>query len=42
MSGEYFVSDWLTQNGFYLPSASSLTDDTIRFICEVIRTFHKE
>ena len=41
MSGEYFVSDWLAQNGFYLPSASNLTKDAIHFICEVIRTFHK-
>lgn len=42
MSGNYPVTDWLSNNGFYLPSASNLTEDTIRFICEVIRTFHKE
>ena len=35
-SGEYPVTDWLTQNGFYLPSASSLTEEQIKRICSVI------
>lgn len=40
-SGAYPVSDWLTQNGLYLPSASSLTEDTIKAICELITGFRK-
>lgn len=40
-SGDYPVSDWLTQNGLYLPSASSLTEDTINAICELIKGFRK-
>lgn len=35
-SGQYPVSDWLTANGFYLPSASTLKEDEIAWICEVI------
>lgn len=37
--GSYPVSDWLTENGFYLPSASSLKEDTIEMICEVIASY---
>ncbi len=40
-SGEYPVTDWLTQNGFYLPSASSLTEEQIKYICGVIKEFAK-
>ncbi len=40
-SGSYPVSDWLTENGFYLPSASSLKVETIKMICEVISFFRK-
>ena len=40
-SGEYPVTDWLTQNGFYLPSASSLTEEQIKYICGVIKDFAK-
>lgn len=40
-SGNYPVSDWLTENGFYLPSASSLKEETIKMICEVISSFRK-
>jgi len=36
-SGEYPATDTLAQNGFYLPSASNLTEDEIKFICETIR-----
>lgn len=38
-SGNYPVSDWLTQNGLYLPSASNLSDETIKEICSVIQNF---
>ena len=38
-SGEYSVCDLLTENGFYLPSASSLTEDTICAICQLIKDF---
>lgn len=38
-SGEYPVTDNLTKNGFYLPSASSLTEDDIKYICKLIKDF---
>ena len=38
----YPVSDYLTQNGFYLPSASSLTEEDIRFISQQIIDFQKK
>lgn len=40
-SGEYPVTDWLTENGFYLPSASSLKEKQIEYICGVIKDFKK-
>lgn len=40
-SGAYPVCDNLTENGFYLPSASSLTEDIIKTICELIKDFTK-
>lgn len=40
-SGEYPVCEWLTENGFYLPSSSSLTEDQVKFICSVIKEFAK-
>ena len=39
MRGEYNTTDWLTQNGFYLPSASSLKEDQISYICNLIKEF---
>ena len=39
IKGEYPASDWLTQNGLYLPSASSLSEETIERICCLIRDF---
>lgn len=39
--GDYPVTDWLTENGFYLPSASNLQDEDIRYICNVIKKFAK-
>ncbi len=37
--GEYPVSDWLADNGFYLPSASHLNEDVIANICGIIHDF---
>ncbi|MDI6792380.1 MAG: DegT/DnrJ/EryC1/StrS family aminotransferase [bacterium] len=42
MEGDYPVSDNLATNGFYLPSASHLTSDQIRFISEQIIEFKKK
>jgi perosamine synthetase len=36
-AGQYLVTDNLTENGLYLPSASNLTEDDICYICEKIR-----
>ena len=33
------VTDNLTQNGFYLPSASNLSEDDIKYICNLIKEF---
>ena len=38
-SGLFPVCDWLTKNGLYLPSSSSLTSVEIQYICELIRGF---
>lgn len=35
-SSTYPVTDYLTQNGLYLPSGSSLSENQIKYICEVI------
>lgn len=35
----YPVTDWLTEHGFYLPSASNLTEETIFEICQAIINF---
>ena len=32
-SGAYPVTDWLTENGLYLPSGSNLSEAEIRFVC---------
>jgi perosamine synthetase len=38
--GERFpVSEWLSKNGLYLPSASSLTEEQIRYVTDAIRSF---
>lgn len=39
--GDYPVTDWLTENGFYLPSASSLKKEQIERVCGVIKEFKK-
>ena len=36
-SGSYPVTDWLATNGFYLPSASSLTEEEIDHVCAAVR-----
>ena len=41
-SGQYPVTDYLSENGFYLPSASLLTEETIREICEEIKRFQNK
>lgn len=38
---EYPVTDWLSDNGFYLPSASNLKQEDIRYICDTIKGFQK-
>jgi len=35
-SGEYPVSDRLTEEGFYLPSGSGLNNDDIDYVCEAL------
>ena len=40
-SGKYPVTDLLSENGFYLPSASSLKEEQIKYICDVIKGFNK-
>jgi perosamine synthetase len=40
-SGEYPITNWLTSNGFYLPSASNLAKVKIEYICEMILNFIK-
>lgn len=37
-SGSYPVSEMLSENGFYLPSGSNLTEDEIMFICQTIKS----
>lgn len=41
-SGEYPVCEWLTENGFYLPSGSGLTEKYIAAIAEVIWNYQKK
>lgn len=41
ITGNFPVTDYLTDNGFYLPSSSSLTIKDIEYICELIRGYVK-
>lgn len=41
MSEQYPVSDWLSDNGFYLPSGSGLDESTILRICSLIDDFRR-
>ena len=38
---EYEVTNWLCDNGFYLPSASSLTEEQIKYISKCIVDFRQ-
>jgi perosamine synthetase len=38
---KYPITDWLSENGFYLPSGSGITESDIKRICELIITFTK-
>lgn len=38
-TGDYPVTDWLSENGFYLPSGSNLTEETIASICRIIKEY---
>ena len=40
-TGDYPVTEQLGMDGFYLPSASNLKEEDIRYICEIIRKFQK-
>lgn len=40
-TGNYLITDWLTKNGFYLPSASCLSEKDINFICNVLKDYQK-
>lgn len=39
--GSFPVTEWLTENGFYLPSGSNLREETIQFICNEIIAFRE-
>lgn len=38
-SGNYHICEWLTENGFYLPSSSGLKEEQIKLICNCISSF---
>jgi len=40
--GEYSITDYLSENGFYLPSGSGLTEPDIARICELIIEYRKK
>lgn len=40
-SGAYPITDWLSDNGFYLPSGSNLSEEEISKICSLIKQFKK-
>ncbi len=35
-AGKYPISDWLAENGLYLPSGSGLKENEIKYICNTI------
>lgn len=39
--GDYPISNWLAENGLYLPSSSGLKEYQIMRICEIIKKLHK-
>ncbi|MFM6976263.1 MAG: DegT/DnrJ/EryC1/StrS family aminotransferase [Sphingobacteriaceae bacterium] len=42
VKGQYPVTDWLSAHGFYLPSGSSLAENQIERISQLIRGFQKQ
>jgi len=40
-SGYYPITDNLAENGLYLPSTSSLSEEKIRYICDMIKEFQR-
>ena len=40
-TGTYPITDWLSENGFYLPSGSNLTAEAIEYICNLILSYKK-
>ena len=38
---DYPVSDWLAENGLYLPSGSGLTEEEIKKVCDAIKELKK-
>ncbi len=41
-SGYYPITDNLAENGLYLPSASNLSEDKIRYVCDMIKQFERD
>jgi len=39
--GKFPISDWLSDNGLYLPSTSNLGQRKIKYICDSIASIHK-
>lgn len=40
--GNYPVTEWLSQNGFYLPSSSGLRHEDIEYVCQKIKGIHQK
>jgi perosamine synthetase len=40
--GDYPVTEWLSQNGFYLPSSSGLKPEDIKYVCQKIKGIHQK
>ena len=40
-SDSFVVTDWLSQNGLYLPSSSDLDESKISHICKIIKDYYK-
>jgi perosamine synthetase len=41
-ASDYKVTNWLAENGLYLPSGSNLRKDQIEFIANNIRQIHEQ
>jgi len=41
-NGDYPISDWLGDNGLYLPSTSNLSENKIKYISDTIKSIHKK